>query len=643
MEYSDIPGRQPMGFPIIKKLIALIFTCLLIPFYLNAGTTGKVVGIVLDTSTGEPLIGVNVVVDNFPYGAASDYDGSFIILNLPPGTYDLRAIMLGYDEVVIRGVQVNVDKTTQVEFKLREAVLELGEAVEVVAERLLVKKDLTSSESIIGSQEIENLPVENFTDVLNLQAGVTVDPGGGIHIRGGRTNEIAYMVNGISVNDAYTGDYAIEVENNSIQELNVISGTFNAEYGQAMSGVVNIVTKEGTHKFSGNLNAYVGDYVSNNDDIFWGVDEINPILNLQGSIGGPFLGLKNMNFFASGRYFYDEGFVFGKNVFLPTDSSDFSAENSDDWEVMSHGQVFNFSEELAEQLIQEADNISMEESKRISGNLKLSYRPFTMDKITIEGLYQKKDWREYDHEFRLNPTGIYDRNQSSLTTTAYWNHVFGALTFLDVRASYFYTEFQQTVYDDAFDPRYVSSSFLLHAGTNAFHSGGQQMWNFSRSTTTYLIKGDITSQIIKTHQIKAGGEYKYHRLWLHEFEVIPELPERIKPLTAFNNNSYLIYPIEFSLYAQDKMEYRDLVVNLGVRFDYFDPDGIVPTDLQNPRTSETRSAEIKSQLSPRLGIAYSISENGKIHVSYGHFFQIPNYFYLYNNPEFDIFPLQSTP
>lgn len=337
--------HQKFVYIISPFIIIFIFSSLAM-----AGTTGKIVGQVIEASSGEPLVGVNIIVESQPLGAASDMDGSFIILNLPPGSYDLRAIMLGFADMVIKGVRVNVDKTTKVEFSLQEATLELGETVEVTAERLLVKKDLTSSESIVGSEEIENLPVENISDVINLQAGVTVDPGGGIHIRGGRSNEISYMVNGVSVNDVYSGDYAIEVENNSIQELNVISGTFNAEYGQAMSGIVNIVTKEGSNKFDGNLQVFVGDYVSNSDNIFWNVDNINPIYNIQGSFGGPFPGVKKLKYFISGRYFADEGYIYGNNVFLPTDSSDFSKENQEDWVVMSHGQTYAFRKILPNNL-----------------------------------------------------------------------------------------------------------------------------------------------------------------------------------------------------------------------------------------------------------------------------------------------------
>jgi len=630
-----------MGLPKFNN--ALFLLIIILPSLLCAGITGKITGLVVDAATNEPLIGVNIVVVDNPFGAATDVDGTFIILNLPPGTYSLQAMMMGYTEVLVKDVRVNVDKTTRVDFKLQETTLEFGESVEVTAERLLVKKDLTSSESIVGKEEIENLPVQDFTDVLNIQAGVTVDAGGAIHIRGGRANEIAYMVNGVYVNDAYSGDHALEVENNSIQELNVISGTFNAEYGQAMSGVVNIVTKEGANTFEGNIQGYFGDYVSSRDDIFWNIDNLNPMVDVQGSISGPIPGFKKLKFFASGRYYDNEGYIYGKNVFLPSDSSDFnSSDNPDDWVVMSHGQKFNYSEEAAQQAINNAESISMNKSSRLSGNLKLSYQVTTTDKVTLEGLFQASDGMDYNHEFRLNPTGIYKNDNTTFIGSTFWNHVFGALTFLDIRGSYLYTEYNQNVYDDPFDSRYVSADYLRHTGTNAYLSGGQQMWHFTRNTTTWVIKADLTSQMTKSHQLKFGGEYKNNRLEMEEFEVVPELPGRIPPLTALNNNRYVYYPNEFAAYIQDKMEYNDLVVNLGLRYDYFNPDGKIPLDFRNPANSRTRKAGISSQFSPRIGLAYSISENGKIHVSYGHFFQTPNYFYLYTNPEFEIDPLQGT-
>jgi len=238
----------------IKSILYNFFIITLFNISVFAGTTGKVVGQVVDATNGEPLPGVNILIENTMLGAATDVDGTFLILGVPPGIYTVRAEMIGYNDYVVNNLRISADKTTRVNFKLQQTSLELGETIEVTAERPLVKKDLTSTESSVGSDVIENLPVENFSDVVNLQAGV-VDG----HFRGGRLGEVTYLIDGVPVNDVYSGSYALEVENNSIQELTVISGTFNAEYGQAMSGVVNVVTKEGTQHYRGNITLYGGD------------------------------------------------------------------------------------------------------------------------------------------------------------------------------------------------------------------------------------------------------------------------------------------------------------------------------------------------------------------------------------------------
>ncbi|MEZ4761950.1 MAG: TonB-dependent receptor plug domain-containing protein [Calditrichia bacterium] len=172
---------------------------------------------------------------------------------------------------------------------------------------------------------VANIPVEEFEDVLQLQAGVTRGEGGGFHIRGGRSSEVAYWVDGVSVTDAFDGSNAVEIENNAIQSLQVISGTFNAEYGQAMSGIINIVTKEGGSELTGNISAYAGDYFSNdsygatdvfdpnsNDQVYLNLDDVAPsqIYNVNASLDGPIPGTKSKGrFFVNFRRFYNEGYL----------------------------------------------------------------------------------------------------------------------------------------------------------------------------------------------------------------------------------------------------------------------------------------------------------------------------------------------
>ncbi|HIB05750.1 MAG TPA: TonB-dependent receptor, partial [Candidatus Marinimicrobia bacterium] len=220
-----------------------IIICLVLTFQFTfAGITGKLSGKVTSKETGEPLIGANVMVDGTPLGAATDLDGNYFILQVPPGTYSVRFTMIGYQTLVMNDVRVRLDLTTTIDGALNESVVGLEEVV-VQAERPMIQTDVTYSQANISSEEFEMLPVEEFEDVLSLQAGVVVT-GGEIHVRGGRGGEISYMVDGITVTDPYNSGIAVEIENNAIQELQFISGTFNAEYGQAMSAIVNIVTKD---------------------------------------------------------------------------------------------------------------------------------------------------------------------------------------------------------------------------------------------------------------------------------------------------------------------------------------------------------------------------------------------------------------
>ncbi|MCB0301552.1 MAG: carboxypeptidase-like regulatory domain-containing protein, partial [Calditrichaeota bacterium] len=289
---------------IVWVLCVLLFASLSI----YAGTTGKIVGTVTDNGNGEPLIGVNVILEGTTLGATTDLDGSYLILNVPPGSYTVIFQYLGYRDVRIAPVNVSVDFTTRLSTKMEEASVELGETVEVVADREVIRRDLTSSQAEVSADEIANIPVEEFEDVLQLQAGVTRGEGGGFHIRGGRSSEVAYWVDGVSVTDAFDGSNAVEIENNAIQSLQVISGTFNAEYGQAMSGIINIVTKEGGSELTGNISAYAGDYFSNdsygatdvfdpnsNDQVYLNLDDVAPsqIYNVNASLDGPIPGTKS--------------------------------------------------------------------------------------------------------------------------------------------------------------------------------------------------------------------------------------------------------------------------------------------------------------------------------------------------------------
>ncbi len=634
-----------INFHALRSCVLWTFFCFIssLSSGLMAGTTGKISGKVVDAETGEALAGVNVIVSGTNLGAAADLEGNFNVLRVPPGIYTVRATMIGYKEIQYQNVVVAIDRTTRLNFNLPLQVLESSESVTIVAERPLVQMDLTSTSASIGADVIAKLPVDRFEDIVNLQAGVVEG-----HFRGGRRGEVAYIIDGVSVNDVFDGEFSFEMENNAIQELNVISGTFNAEYGQAMSGIVNIVTKEGGDEYEGALSSYLGDYLSFNDDVFYNVDKTNPIYNVQGNLSGPVPGLKErLTFFVSGRYFKEDGWIYGQNIFQPSDSSDFSGDDPNSWFLMSRGQGYNYSEFLIDSLKKNATAVAMNPQTRITGQAKLTYKLTTSDKLNYELLVQQRDYKLYtsttDHFFKYNPDGNYKRQKSSYHHTLSWNHVFSDRTFSSFKLATFKSRFEQYVHEDFLDPAYVSLNRLRDASNNAFYTGGQQMWQYRRQTDTGIAKLEITSQVTNIHQIQGGVEARKHKLWLEEFEVIPDTPHNRKPPeSSFNNNQFTVQPTELSAYIQDKMEFDYMIVNLGLRYDYFHPDYLVPEDLANPATSAKRDAKDSHQLSPRFGMAYPISDRGVVHVSYGHFFQTPTFDFLYRNPDFEVFPLQST-
>jgi outer membrane receptor protein involved in Fe transport len=232
----------------LQKILLIVFSFfILITAYLIAGTTGKIAGRAVDKS-GTPLPGVNIIIENTTLGAATDIDGYYTILNVPPGDYVVKASMVGYKTVSIKDVRVNIDQTTRIDFELEEASFEVEE-ITVTAARKIVEGDVSSSVTTIKLEEIKTLPVSSVSGLIQLQAGVE----SGLVIRGGNANQSLFLVDGFAMRDARNNLPVTTVALSSIQEVSLERGGFNAEYGQVRSGILNVITKEGNKT---NYNAY---------------------------------------------------------------------------------------------------------------------------------------------------------------------------------------------------------------------------------------------------------------------------------------------------------------------------------------------------------------------------------------------------
>lgn len=621
-------AKEIAGKGFLSLLFLFVFSAAIF-----AGQTGKISGKVVDAETGEPVIGANIIVEGTFLGAAADFDGYYYINNIPPGEYRIIASAVGYQKLVIQKVNVKIDLTTKLDIKLSSQSIHIDKEVVITAERPLVQKDLTSSSVTVSASDIKMMPVENINQVINLQAGV-VDG----HFRGGRTGEVAYLVDGVSVTDAFNGGFGIQLENSSIREMEVISGTFNAEYGQAMSGIVNIVTQDGSSKFSMNASAYMGNSYTTHTDVFRNLDKFASIKthDFQISLSGPAEVLDNLSYFVTARYYKDSGNLFGKRVYLVTDDAPLAIDNPFD---------------PAQKIIIDSHSgdgvdVAMNPYDKKSLNAKLTYTAKQF-KFSYSYFGDESNSRGYNHDWSWTPDGTMHHYGFSHMNSFSITHVPSQSTFQSLKFNSNYFNYKGYLYSNPYDSRYVPVTQGTPKSSYTFQQGGNQGGRYSRQTLTNIIQWSINSQISKEHKIGAGIEGRFHAIYNHSQDLI-DYDENDSVFTPWyrnlgtqGNQDYTKYPKEFAAYVQDKMEYDIMIINAGLRLDYFDPHSEVPADLRNPSNNsdfpgagQRTKTKVKFQVSPRLGVSFPITDQGIIHFSYGHFFQIPSFENLFLNSDY---------
>ena len=718
-----------------RILIILLLTNLITSVCLSQ-TTGKIIGKISDLETSEVLIGVNIMLLGTDFGAASDINGDFFLINLPPGFYDLSVGMIGYKNTVIEDVQVSVNRTTPLSLHLTPSVLE-GDVVIVKADQVSIKKDQTSSIKNISSDQIDILPVENIGQIIGMQAGIVAG-----HFRGGRSTEVTYLVDGIKVDEVYSGaSSTIELETGSVSELEIITGTFNAEYGRAMSGVVNQVTKSGGDKFKTSLQTGYANYITSNVEVFPGIDQFdeNRSLDYHFQLSGPIIKGK-VNFFVNYRLEDNYNHLNGLHYFNPTDESDYLSDSSSSWLSEHTGEhemesycmsskgvaildeennyiydesvcineygeceilqsVCSFNQGIMptrNQLYCEIElsgtfiesyivtermsktqcmtlgilyenttdlNNPYENTTFISGveigyhvgspsdalvPLNLTKNTSLFSKVTfniIDGLrfsllysINTNDWAEYNHYYKYNPFGM-PKNESFTSLTALqWNYMLTRSFFIEGKHSYMSNYYGRYLFENPLSTSYISDNYS--GGVPGFSTGGQDKSHTRRTTTELTSSIKINMQLNRNHSLKTGIDYSDYNIDNKEYLII-ENPESsligvysayIQPdsIQSPDDDIFYVNPSEFSFFIQDKAEYDEMVINLGLRYDHFNPNCYYPSNYRNPantisNVSQSDSLEAKefAYWSPRLGIAYQVADAAIVHFSYGHFFQMP--------------------
>ena len=601
--------------------IATAVWLVLAPVCVLAGTTGTIAGRVIDPD-GRPVVAATVVVVGTRLGAYTDAEGKFNILNVAPGTFAVKASRLGFNAVTISGVVVSADRNTILELQMGDTTLQTEEVV-VIADRPPVDLKVTSSQSTLSREEIENLPVQNLDDVVNLQAGV-VDG----HFRGGRQGEVQYQVDGVSVNNAFDNSSSLKVDRSLLQEVQVISGTFDAEYGQAMSGVVNAVLKQGTEKFLVDAEAFSGGFFFPGREEQRRTDDtphLTGTQNNQLTLSGP-LPLGETTYLISGRRYLFDDYVYAERKFNPTDRTDSTGA------FIATGDGGSFP---------------LGYNDEWSGVVKLTNNSLANSKINYQAIFNTREGRPTLYSFRYLPDAVSIQRSQSISHGLDWTQTLGASTFLDISLRHNYFSYKDYLYEDPYDGRYDDPLQLDNSGTNGdYFYQGVQMNHYVQKTNTFIFKGAVVSQVNAENQMKTGLELSLPKV---EFgndmyftygegslvRHIDEPPDYPGPATH--------HPVMGAAYIQDQMERQDLIVRFGLRFDYFDARSSVPSDPANPAnaiagapSSHPQDTTVKAAISPRLGVAYPIEDKAAIHFAYGHFRQFPSVSTMFTNSDYDI-------
>ncbi len=672
-----------------------------------AGTTGKIKGTVKDKDTGAPLPGVNIVIKGTTMGAATNLRGEYFIINVRAGTYTLVATMVGYKAIEVANVKVSADLTTTMDFELEPTVLELGEVVEVISERPMIQRDVTSTSRLIGSEDIAQMPITDFADIVANQAGAVETGGdysGGLHIRGGRSDEVVYIVDGVNTNDPVVNRRGITLDKSAIEEMSVISGGFNAEYGEAMSGVVNVVTKEGRKDFSGGLELTT-DYPFQDSRYDFGYNKANL------TIGGPIPLGKNLTYFLQGAYYeaddrdpaiirkshndIKEQSTAGKLVWKPI--KPLKVRLSGNWAKQEY-HTYSHSRSRGDWVNQ--GYLAKKGNSQFVFNLthtlsRRTFYTFNLSGFNTYTKYSAQNGRHY-HDFRaIGPrlawvgaaidSGWYDQEWDR------WEPGFDP----DSVWLWYYT--QEGWYHPATDTAEAHWESIIQkqeAYNDHWYDTG--CWHLNEDTTNiYYEPFDLDGYLWEVanspkHQSdKYEGDidkwaYPYPRDEFSYFvyNFFPRWHERITTHYTANfdltsqvdkynqvkgglylRKNFLEYtdiqfsndrpysdhyeqtPISAAVYLQDKLEYEDMTINAGVRVDYFDPKAKHPIDLENLDQGMAET-DPKYKVSPRFGVAFAVSDKTVMYGNYGRFFQVIQLGELYMNLQTDLltgWPLVGNP
>ena len=753
--YSSRFQKSTRVTKIVFLLIAIVSLAAVVNFHVSAAIIGKISGVITAEATNEPLADVTVTIVGTSSTATTNDAGYYVMTNIPPGSYDVKVELTGYGSETVEGAKVLAGLTTTLNFALKTSEVVTLEGIKVTAAKPLIKKDVTQTTRIIEAEDIAAMPRDTVNGILQTLPGVSVlNSTGSLHVRGGRSMEVKYLIDGIPISDPIGRSLGLNISANSLEQMEVITGGFNAEHGDAQSAIVNLITKAGTHKFSGRFRYRVGQWGTHHGGPLYG-PWLDPDNGFRPVAIEPFRGI-----FLGKPYDYqkpyrgddltvaelaeresDDQIIFTEiahgvyadrteNPFQPVIDSETGEPQVDpdtgetimarqpykdadgtviDYEkkqvtlldgyvvdLNQYSNLFNDTKEYAlspshisefalsgpiwgnrltfsfdSQLRQDEGYLPNSDGFGYTFQGKMKFEVTPSIKLTASGFFDQRESNSYNGSLRFWPSAIPVSTRDARSVSLQLSHNINSGTFYTLTLGQFHRfverhqpnkvwdPLKKTFDENAWDPeksfkqnqkegRIRNPPQQAYNDTTYFIAGDNNSWT-TRDAKTSILRGNFASQVTANHLIQTGVEFLGYDLY---------------NLHATNHGSsnlymdfYGVQPQSLSAYVQDKMEYEGMIVNAGLRYDLYNPDGISPADPLDPLElnddgtikldkstykvglpiiKDPVKASTKHMVSPRLGISYPITDRSKLHFTYGHYYQIPRGADLYENLGFDM-------
>ena len=676
----------------ITQLLLILIIVFSLSVILFAGQTGKIAGKVIDKETGAALAGANVIIshqwindlevriEGYMIGAATDLNGEYFIINIPPGVYTVRTTYIGYKHEAMTRVKVLVDKTTRVDFYLAQQILAGEEVVVTAYKPESVEIDLTATKQNYDVNEIVSLPgMNDITDIIDLQADVD-----GGHFRGGRSGEALYLIEGSAIVNPLFNNRAFAPLIIGLEQVEVYTSGFSAEYGNVQSGVINMVAREGrsdkweTHIDASATNAfyktwggsiYSSDYIdffnslNSTEEWAYGEDPVSGVdLWTHFGIRYPEKYMRETEVIPGWppQYIYPSTedtlraadlirvlwLQSMREIGLAYAKPDYRVELSTGGPISKNATMFIAARRNVVNPFLPTGTPNVDQ--QVMSNI--TYQPNINNKIKF--IYN------YNNDFENGITSNYYRwfervlNVTKETNTTHqfglsWNHVLNKSTFFDIKISQLFTNDQDRIdllSDTSYSEQYSTQiNWRDYTAPTGYQVGKLQTSSGAQKTKTFSLNANINSQVNNRNLLKAGLQFFYYDI---------DVDQR---LSAANTSqmrleSYRKFPYEGALYLQDKMEFEGLIANIGLRYDFYDLNTRYYTDKFSPyrnpnfepgdiskggfydeNLAAREDAKLKSILQPRVGISFPVSTKSVIHLNYGVFTQRPPFQYIFIN------------